>query len=51
MQGINDYLATYPSFPLEFHLLNFEPKEWVIEDVIVWTKIMSLGIKKGEKRE
>jgi len=51
VNGINAYLATKPSLPLEFQLLGFFPEPWTPADVMVWAKMMAFGLTRNRKTE
>lgn len=42
--GVNAYLATNPSLPLEFLLLRYRPEPWKPADVLVWAKMMAYDL-------
>jgi penicillin amidase len=51
VNGINAYLATKPSLPLEFQLLGFSPEPWTATDVMVWAKMMTFSLTDNRKTE
>lgn len=51
VMGINAYLATGPSLPLEFTLLGYRPEPWTAADVLVWTKMMSFDLSNNYDNE
>lgn len=42
--GVNSYLTTAPTLPLEFRLLDYEPEPWQPVDVLVLIKTNSLNL-------
>eukprot|EP00300_Choanocystis_sp_HF-7_P027300 c3238_g1_i1.p1 GENE.c3238_g1_i1~~c3238_g1_i1.p1 ORF type:complete len:983 (-),score=215.43 c3238_g1_i1:156-3029(-) len=42
--GINEYILKTDHLPLEFHILNFKPKAWTVQDSMVWPKLMALDL-------
>jgi penicillin amidase len=51
VKGINAYLATNPSLPLEFQLLAYSPEPWKPADVMVWAKMMAFEMAFNRKTE
>lgn len=49
--GINAYLNTQPSLPIEFTVLGFRPEPWTAADVLVWTKMMSFDLSNNYDNE
>ena len=42
--GVNAYLDSKPTLPIEFRLLGVNPSPWKPADSIVWAKLMSLSL-------
>ena len=49
--GINAYLRSEPSYPLEFFVLPHNVSEWKPADSMVWSKIMSLDLSGNLEQE
>ena len=49
--GVNAYLKTRHSLPLEFHLLGYAPEPWTTADTIVWSKLMSWDLSANMAEE
>ena len=49
--GINSYLHSQPSYPLEFFLLPHNVSEWKPADSMVWSKLMSLDLSGNLEQE
>ncbi len=44
LQGINAYIKTNPDLPPEFRLIGTKPGLWEPLDVMIWGKVMSVGL-------
>eukprot|EP00040_Diaphanoeca_grandis_P034965 m.218586 g.218586 ORF g.218586 m.218586 type:complete len:1013 (-) comp33271_c0_seq2:43-3081(-) len=42
--GVNAYLDTNPTLPLEFLILGASPEPWTLKDSAVWFKVMALDL-------
>ena len=49
--GINAYLETNPSLPLEFRLLKFKPKPWTLEDSLAYGRLQMWALTQGATSE
>ncbi len=49
--GVNAFLASGASLPLEFRLLGFRPEPWTGPDVLVWAKMMSYDLSGNWEEE
>ncbi|ALG68303.1 penicillin acylase family protein [Beggiatoa leptomitoformis] len=49
--GINGYLESDPTLPIEFYLLGVKPAKWTPADVLVWSKMMSFNLAGNRRTE
>ena len=50
--GVNAYLAHKAgAWPLEFHLLDYDPEPWVPADSVVWGRLMALRLSTNWQNE
>ena len=49
--GINAYLETNPSLPIEFRLLKFKPEPWALEDSLAYGRLQMWALTQGATSE
>lgn len=49
--GINDFVASNPTLPVEFQILGIKPDKWKISDSLAWIKVLALNLGGNYKDE
>ncbi|KAH3758378.1 penicillin acylase family protein [Pelomyxa schiedti] len=50
VDGVNAYLATNPTLPLEYTVLGVTPRQWEIGDLIAWFKVIDMYMSHDLRR-